>query len=47
MGIEYDPAEPLDTDCEIEGEHDWKTIATAPDGTKFVKCKRCGETDEQ
>ena len=47
MGIEYNPPEPDNTDCDIEEGHDWKVTGRAPDGTEFVKCKRCGETDEQ
>ena len=43
----YEAREPEeDWDCEEDG-HDWKRLAgEAKDGTKFAKCRKCGETKE-
>ena len=33
-------------DCDSDG-HDWQKVGTAPDGTTFIRCKKCGEEDER
>lgn len=43
----YDAMEPEeDWDCEEDG-HDWKRLpGEAKDGTRFVKCRKCGKVEE-
>ena len=43
----YDAQEPEeDWDCEDDG-HDWKRLPSeAKDGSRFMKCRKCGETKE-
>ena len=42
---EYDARTPEDEDACEEG-HDWRFTGEAEDGTKFFRCRRCGEEGE-
>lgn len=32
-------------DCDESG-HDWQSVGTAEDGTRFSRCRVCGKVDE-
>jgi hypothetical protein len=43
----YDAQTPPDGDNCRDGQHDWHRLpGEAKDGTKFIKCRRCGATEE-